>query len=479
MFILRPLQEKYCQSVVNSEANLLGLGTGQGKTVIAVEACRRLDIQRAFIVAPRNTEHSWQKTVAAQHGSLPFRRIDSSAQGKRNAAAFDAGEAGYYFVTWEFMRGKPVGYWDKINVDIVIADEIHRMQNRNSKSWANMKNVGKKTRRLGMSGTFTGNKIEGAWTSLRWCFPERLDAFGNYDARYGVYGTPRSFWNWVGDWVYEDEELTEKFGHTVLDGEIFEAGTMLSYYTNYFWEGDVLDITKPNEIEIYVGMTAEQKRMYKQLQRETIAWLKTPDPLTGRLPMVTEIPATTRMRLRQILLGEISFNDMNKVSYHADAKSPKMDAVIEELSDIPDREPVLLLTHSREFAVYAVERLARAGVSAFAWVGGTSDKQRKEALYLWGKVAGVQVIVAVIEAIAEGTDGLQDYCSEEWWVSESDNRIMNEQVRGRLPRVGKRSEAGHTVNRRKFIVPGTYDESIIDKQLADALALSQTLKKGQ
>lgn len=461
---------------MREESVLYALGLAQGKTTTAVEAAYRLKLKRVLIVAPRNTYSGWERTVRRQYQDytdpMLVRWINSTVPGKQAMQDFWNGVPGWYFVTWQYFALRPEGFWNKTDVDMVVADECHRMQNRNSKSWANMRNVGKtNTKRVAMSGTFVGNKMQGAWTTLRWLFPEHLIKDGSYDPKYGVYGTPRSFWNWVGDWLIQVED--EWLGFTTIEGERYEEGTMLSYYDNYIHEGDDLGLEEPLVVDIECKLSPAQKKLYKQMVEEEIMWLDTPDPLTGKLPSVSELRAVTRIRLRQITLGAPAFNEVGKVAYNVDTYSSKLDEAMEVMGDLPVLEPVLVFTHSREFASVAAHRFTQRGYNAFAWIGGTSDKARADALATWGKAGGYQVIVAVVEAIAEGTDGLQDLCSTEFWFSDSDNLFMNTQAKGRLPRPSTvRSER---VTRYRFIVPGTYDQEIIDKQLAKRLSLNNSL----
>jgi Superfamily II DNA/RNA helicases, SNF2 family len=462
---LRPVQEINCQQIMREPATLLAGRLGSGKTTVAVEAVFRTQSinKSVFVVAPRNTEQGWRKSVRRQYQQDDFfNRIDSTKSGKQAMADLWSGVDGWYFITWEYFRARPVHFWAKLNVDVVIADEVHRMQNRNSKTWTHMRGLGKKSKRIAMSGTPQGNNMQGLWTTLRWLFPENEND--------GLYTTPLSFWRWVADWLLVEED--EWLGFVSVLGEKYEPGTMLSYYRSYIRETDHNEVPPVNDIEIFVSMNAEQKRLYKQVQEESIAWLNTPDPMTGKKPMVSELPMTTRIRLRQITLGVPIINDNNKVSYAVDTISSKIDAALEELADLPEGEPVLVFTHSREFALVAAKRFCNAGYPAFAWVGGTSDKVRQSVLAGWGTQGGNQVVVAVISAIAEGTDGLQYKCAEEIWLSEDESRIINEQARGRLPRDGQK----RVVNRRMIIVPGTYDQKIIDKHLAAMLESNKSLR---
>lgn len=362
--------------------------------------------------------------------------------------AFWDGEPGWFVATWEFFARQPIHFWDKTDVDVLILDEVQRMQNRKGKTWLNMRHVGKHVKRIALSGTFNGNKMEGAWTTLRWLFPEKNDS--------SLYTTPLSFWRWADDWLVIEQN--EWLGFTEVQGERFEPGTMLSYYQSYIRDSDAIDVAEPNEIIVDVPLCAEQKRMYRQLEKDLVMWLQTPDPETGKLPIVTQMPAQFQLRARQITLGIPVLDAKGTVTYDVHMRSPKFDMCLDILKSIPDDEAVLVFTHSRQYALAFADKMNAKSIPTWAWVGGTSEKQRQAALKDWGK--GLRVIVAVVEAIAEGTDGLQYLCHNEIWVSESNNPLMNKQARGRLPRMGQT----HVVNRWMLFAPDTHDVGIHSKQ---------------
>jgi SNF2 family DNA or RNA helicase len=83
--------------------------------------------------------------------------------------------------------------------------------------------------------------------------------------------------------------------------------------------------------------------------------------------------------------------------------------------------------------------------------------------------------VAVISAIGEGTDGLQEVCSTVIWLSKDDNRLMNEQAAGRLDRQGQKK----SVLSFEIIADNTYDEGQLSKLVKDQLQMNASLRKEQ
>jgi SNF2 family DNA or RNA helicase len=72
-----------------------------------------------------------------------------------------------------------------------------------------------------------------------------------------------------------------------------------------------------------------------------------------------------------------------------------------------------------------------------------------------------RVLVAVISGVGTGTDGLQEKCHVEVWLSQDQDGVQNEQARGRLYRSGQTQP----VQRFYIRTAGTIDEDVYAKQL--------------
>lgn len=187
-------------------------------------------------------------------------------------------------------------------------------------------------------------------------------------------------------------------------------------------------------------------------------------------PITTQgYPIVLSMRLRQVSLavptptmatrikkdaetGERSEIDYVKLEYDPGCTSSKLDALQEIVSDLPEGERVLVLTHSAGIIPAMLARLAKIKVNAAGWWGGVSSTERQQIKDSFihnspnytdedghtGDGSGVQVICAQIGAIGEGVDGLQWACSNEVWFSMDSNGMLNTQAAGRLVRDGQR-----------------------------------------
>jgi SNF2 family DNA or RNA helicase len=447
---LYPEQLKDAQEIASNPAVLLTLPMGMGKTVIAVSAAQIMQARTVLVVAPKNTFRSWERVVRRQHQNYTdpefFQRLGSSTNHEKSAV-FDLhkGVDGYYIASWEWFRTRPMGYWDKLNVDFIVLDEVQRTANRKSKTFKHVQKLNA-PHKLAMSGTPQGNKMEGLWTTLRWLWPNE---------------TPRSFWRWAYQWL--DVKKNEYLGFMEIGGEI-KPGAMLAAQPNYIWRPETkrYDVV---EKEIEIELKPPQKKLYNQLKKDHVAFLK--DNV-----LTIEYVFHLRMRLRSITLGTPVIRESGKISYDEDTESAALDALFDFLQDLPDDETVLVFTHSRDFALVAAIRLTEAGYSAYPWIGGRPQKERDNTVQQWGTPEGVRIIVAVPEAIAEGTDGLQYKCHIEFWLSESENPMINEQAKKRLPRDGQK----HIVTRARVIHDNTFDRKILDAHAQLKVDLDESLR---
>lgn len=456
---LRPLiptpdQDAAIQRIVmeTTKSALNASTMGSGKTVKAVEVCKRLGAQTTLIIAPLNTRLGWQVTFERQGVALPFRWINSSKTGKDTLSDWEWQRPGVYFVGVEYFvrlafdkNKKHSGVWEK-NPDLVVFDEVHRSQNRKSQTFRALRRVNAGFK-LAMSGTPTGNKFSGAWAVTKWLWPDLI---------------PNSYHMWVEDWCATEYDHFAPGGKRVV-GEKY-PGKFFNSLPCYVRIESELDVDIDAQ-DVYVELTPAQRKAYNDLELKMVTWIKD-------RPVVVEFPITQRTRLRQATLGLFSVADDETIVFENDCQSSKIDAMFDVLSEDFEDEPALILTDSRKFADVVVHRLNQAGHFALPWhgeVSGTKRQLAKEA-FVGGEC---KYIVAVIAAIAEGVDGLQMGTRNMLWLNRSDNRILNEQAEKRIHRQGQT----HMVRSRELIAIDTYDSGVLSSQIQSAIDMNRTLKE--
>lgn len=424
---------------------------GAGKTLKAVEVAKGLDADTILLIAPLNTRLGWKTTFERQGVDLPFKWMRTSKDGERAIQDWQWQLPGIYFVGVEYFvrlgwNGKDrTSMWSHVP-DLVLFDEVHRSQNRKSKTHKTLKQV-KAGYKLAMSGTPTGNSFEGAWAVTKWLWPSEID---------------NSYWRWVERWCATEFDRFSASGKKVVGEK--KPGAFFNSLPCYIRIESEFDADLVEE-QVYVELTAAQRKAYAELEKKMVTWIE-------NKPIVVEFPIALRIRLRQATLGLFTLDEEENIIFDDDCKSVKLDVMFDILEDDFDNESCLILTDSRKFADVAVGRLRRDGKSAEAWHGNTSQTKREEIKQAF--VSGsCQYVVAVIAAIAEGVDGLQNGTRNMLWLNRSDNRILNEQAVKRVHRQGQ----AQTVRSVELVAVDTYDQGVLSSQVESAIQMNKTLKE--
>ena len=498
-------------------AALWGSEMDTGKTLQAAEVVVRMGLQRVLYVGVKDTYGQWAERLADQSdGAISLRRLDST---KKGTAAFDdflAGKPGHYFVGSQMLSTRD---WDRVPdlgndgrkyhqidkktempvikpyrgvigpsagpvwvtkrrhlnvykkmapVDLVIFDEVHAVGNKKSNGIGTTRSIPTK-RKLGMSGTWYGNKFLNAHTICRWLWPSATGPSGD------LLIDPATT-RWVPQWCMT-ETPTRKGGLPVTDprgnpvkivmGEK-EPGEFVKILPCYIrLDSPAGEVPKPELI--YVDLTPAQRRDYDQMVEDSMMWL---NAHPGLEPLVASLPISKRARLRTATLGTMSLRD-GEVFFDMETESSKM-AALRRLLDRPDwsGRPVAIYTESKRFAKVLVARMRRGGFNAVEWSGDVSSVQRDEIKrkFLAGEV---QYIVAVISAFGTGLDGFQRVCNRVAWVSESDNNKDNEQAIRRFFRTGGDLE---DFKHAKILANDTIDVGVLVNNEAKSTAAQLTMK---
>lgn len=431
---------------------------GSGKTVVSVAAALECGAEQVLIIAPEATHGSaWAETAEAM-GAPGVRRIGRGSKGEKAALAdLEMGYAGWYITTPQFFTRADIGSWWP---DMLIVDEIHQLGNPRSKGQKKLSGASKTdkpislqaTYRLALSGTPARNNFERMWSVTKFLWPER-----NGPAQLGDYDF-NSWSRYHMDSVYSPFTPSKrKFTGEKVPGRLI---SMMPCVIQHFrrrrcceWHPDgFLTTQEPQVIRESYALLPSQRVAIRDLQDQQLAWF-------GEHPLVTEIPITTQMRIRQVCLavptlvpdGEGGYS----VEFAEDAESPLLDAMLSRMEQLDESEQVVVFCASQKFAALAADRFSGAGYPAMEFSGATK-KTRAADLEAF-KAGGFRVAVIVIQAGGTGLDGLQRVCGTEFWAERSLDRTDNAQAEARVDRLG----AARQVQRFIF----TDDAGLADKRL--------------
>jgi SNF2 family DNA or RNA helicase len=142
---------------------------------------------------------------------------------------------------------------------------------------------------------------------------------------------------------------------------------------------------------------------------------------------------TVRKRKKQSD-GTVKIVDAEEVHVRLIEPSSKIDAVKEYISDNEGKQ-ILVYSSSKQACYLLHKSLQRAGISSEVLSGDTPDTHRKDMVQRF--VANkFQVFIAVIQAAAEGVDGLQYATDTAIYLDRSWSTIKNKQSEDRLHRGG-------------------------------------------
>lgn len=436
----RPDQLEDIKHILDNPRTLCANDLGTGKTLISVEAAHRSESLVVVVCAPLNTFTGWERTVLSQTGQT-LRHINAKKAGKEAFEALAEGKQGWYIINWELMRRYD---WRTFDIDFLIMDESAKLQNRKSRTFKAAKTF-RVPRVLLLSGTPFGNRIEGAWASLNMLWPEKFKAF----------------WPWVTEFLRTEPD---PYTFKRITGEKSPGAVVESIPS---W----IRRKAPYEIElavhtIEVSMSPVQAKIYKQFEQAAIVYL-------DENPLLAELPAVKYMRLRQIALAvpTVDYDEEGEahVYFADDAKSAKIDAMLEVIEDLPEGEPQLIWTHSKKFVDIVAKRLQAKGYAAEAFHGDVPKERREEIRRQFGKE--VQFICATIQSAGTGLDGLQ-IAHIEHVLSLDENRMNNAQSYGRLRRGGQE----RVVNRFVYRSKDTLETRVLDRITSDDQLMAESVE---
>lgn len=402
-------------------SGLFGYDMALGKTLTATTLTVELGTGINLIVAPQITYQGWSEAVESQtNGEHELRWIkNSSKAGKETLQDFYDKKPGWYFITWQLMRG---GSIFETEADMVIADEVHEIQNAGTSNQNIMIKTIKSEYRIGLSGTAAGNKQEGLFGTLEWLWPKKYS----------------SYWKWLKEHFlltdgFAPKPIRERWAGKVTGDIPFYVRRLKDDHY-----GDM--IPKPMPIKmVEVAMSPEQRAIYDQFEEKSGSWLDPDNEEAGFMYSPFSIVKT--MRLREIALGtpymDFDDNDNYRPFFKEGAVSSKMDR-LEEIIQSKPGEPFVVYTHSKKFIPFAVDRLAKLGIKAVAFTGDLNYRKKRKAIDELGET--YQVMIATQAAVGTGTDGLQHKASNLVWLSRDVKVATNTQARDRLYRPGQKNQ---------------------------------------
>lgn len=387
---------------------------GYGKTVETIEYLRLSNYQTILIIVPKSIKVQWVSQILEWWPEFSGEiMIDPKPELLKKSRPLII-ITNYEKIMRRVPKGKkalPITEYLKPEYrnfiwDCVVADEAHKIKNRESGRALALRAVPSKYR-VALTGTPILNKPDDLFSILRWL-----------DITY----SGESYWNFVRQFCQVEETFwgNKIVGLTKNKANVEVLRMLLEEISIY---NPDLKITEPKQyIPVKIEMTKAQQKLYSQLQHLLI------DDL-----MEQNISVTNGMG-QIIKMLQVS---SNPELFELAGGNPKFDWILDTLEVNPE---IKLVVYSR-FAetVKALNRLLTSKLGDVATIYGAVDMRERELQKLkFVENPNCRVLTGTIGAMCEGLDGLQYCCNNVVFIDKDWSPELMHQAEDRVNRYGQK-----------------------------------------
>lgn len=456
---------------IRSNNLLIGDDMGLGKTMESLNiACYRKEkgqVQKCLIVCGVNaTKYNWKEEIE-KHTFEQCVVFDQSTSKAKVKAINKWKENDVFFgiINIESLRPKKVSQ-KSINafisgnillemlpcseiveslsfVDMVIADEIHRMKNATSKQGLALQQLSVPYR-IGLSGTPLTNHVEDLWNIMLWLGKVKYN-YWYFRSEYCVMGG------------YKEREVV---GYKNLEQLSADINSIMLRRR----KEEVLNLPDKVYINEYVELKPETMKLYEEVKLGIVEKLQR----DGDVKIITLKNALTSMlRLRQITEGIEAIE--GNVNYMKD--NPKLERIKQLLEDeiIPNGKKAIIFTCWKTTAEMYQDALSEYSPAFIT--GSVPSEKRQEEVNRFQNDESCKVAIGTIGAMGTGytmTAGEYVFFVDKYW-----NETDNQQAEDRAYRIGVKGN----VTIISMIAKNTIDE-IIEKLLKEKATLFNMIVDG-
>jgi len=414
---LYPFQRVGVSFLLLSSNTLLGDEMGIGKSIQALCFCEEIKAKKILIVCPNSLKFVWANEIEKWLGKEEEIEI-------YNGSALNLDKR-FNIINYEALRLERNFNLQKINWDIVIADECHRGKSRKAQQTKALKKIPAQ-RKVGLSGTPILNRPDELWSILNWLRPKIYTSYWRFFEQYVDY--------WDG-----------RFGKVVtgsknLDQLKKELEPIMIRRTKKEVLPDLPEKTYQN---IYVELELEQRRIYKEMKKDFIAKLNENEEIKASA-VIAQI-----IRLKQIAIHPSLLLD----DYDKNLPSKKLETLFEIIEDT-DKKIVVFSQFARAIKIIEEElKIRKIGYAKI--VGEVKSEQREKEIERFQNNESCRIFIGTIQAGGQGitlTAADTVIFLDPYWVEK-----IEEQAVDRLHRLGQKNNV--TVIR--LIAKNTIEEYVL------------------
>jgi len=362
-------QEEGVGFLIGNAAGLLAFEQGLGKTLVAIDAFRRLldggNADRMLVVCPNSLKRNW---LAELGKFAPFLSVDiAEGSPKKRREIFRESKARVVVTSYETARAETtslIALCERQRT-VLVLDESHAAKNWRSQTSAAMRAVAPHANwRWLLSGTPVTNTATDLHTQINILEPGKSPLGSEEAFRAQLEFDPRA-----------------KFAQAVFDRLILRRT-----------KEQCLDLPKKSYVDVRVELPDWQRRAYDQMRDQMVADIKN---LSGREYRAYAVTALSKLtRLIQLASNPaLIFPELDKQP----AKFDVLDGLIGDILSVPGRKVILWSNYIR-----TIESLLVRIPGAVAIYGAIPNDERQEVARRFQEDPDTRVLIANPAAAGSG-----------------------------------------------------------------------------
>jgi SNF2 family DNA or RNA helicase len=434
---------------------------GTGKTATAILILNYLHLHRGLIrglvVGPTVIIHNWKNEIIKYSSTveegpglmdIPIYAIGDPKKRREKVKDLSKyGAPGIVITNYEsFDNEEFTNAVAKWGPQAIVCDELHRIKSYKSKRAKNIVKLGDNARfRLGLTGSAILNSPMDLF--MQWKFIDKGESFGSnfFNFRNLYFKDANASWAGRANYIPKWEPRPEMFD---------QLAERIKCSSIRVIKSECMDLPPFIEETIKLQMSAKQKRIYDQMEKDFVAFLDGSSAAGG--VAVAQLALTKALRLMQIASGFVSTDGPEGGEVLLE-ENVKLDALEKIIEDNPEEKIIVWCSYKANYRAIG-ERLTKLGVNHVFLTGEQNAKEKQESIDAFQTVREVKCIVANRKAGGIGVNLTAASIS----VVFSRNFSLEEEIQsdGRNYRGG--SQIHERITKINLVVEGTIEERVIE-----------------
>lgn len=396
-------QKESVRSMIRNKRSMLILKMGLGKTICALSCCKILDKKKIIIVSPNSLKFQWQ-------GEINRFNLGSSLLILKGDDFLKYQNQKFLIVSYEMLNRHPEILDNTF--DIAIADEIQKIKNAESVSWATLSSL-KSDFVFALSGTPIQNNLSDLLSLITFLNAYEIKPEWKFYEEYCRFSRAKMY----GVLPHKIRELREKLARYIINPTI---------------DYDNFKLPKKESYLIKVTLTEDQARLHGGY-------------LEGARPLIAKsinypLTLAERTRLNSLLtMARMAVTDARLIKSDS-PESDRIKKIQDKIKELTDKNQKVVVYSEWIKPLQLVEPfLVRNGIKYVCFNGKLNVKFRDKELKKFIEDKNVKVFLST-DSGGLGIDGLQFVCHNIIHIEKLWNPMKIDQRNGRLVRALQKND---------------------------------------